>query len=142
LILAAAVVVLALGACTACIGAAVIGNNLELAKAERALYGFPLPRDSAVLNRRAVVALLGNGNHCDYQVKQLVETPLSSADVLDHYRTFDVAVLQSTLDDRPVVILVNKVSGPDDSGINQIEVTLVAHGEILRGLDLFDPRCT
>src|SRR5688500_7730661 len=63
----------------------VLYNNWQLDRFARNLYDYPLPPQTEVVNHQAEVGLMGNGNHCDYVVRQVLLTSLVPEDIEAFY---------------------------------------------------------
>ena len=60
-------------------------NNQQLQQFATHLYNYPLPPHSEVVSQHAEVGLMGNGNHCDFLVRQTIVTELSQAEIEAYY---------------------------------------------------------
>lgn len=61
-------------------------NNEELKSFAKSFYDYPLPKNSQVQQRTSYVTLLGNGNHCDFVVEQVIITDQSELELANYYK--------------------------------------------------------
>jgi len=60
-------------------------NNQKLEWFAEQLYAYPLPPSTEIISRHQEIALLGNGNHCDYVVEQVLATSSDPKGIEQHY---------------------------------------------------------
>ena len=73
------------------IASARLANNWRLDAFAAQLFEFPLPPGATVQSRHAAVGVLtGNGNHCDFVVRQELATELSIDAVRAHYHALEL----------------------------------------------------
>lgn len=60
-------------------------NNQKLEWLAEQLYAYPLPPSTEVISRHQEIALLGNGNHCNYVVEQVLATLSDPKEIEKHY---------------------------------------------------------
>lgn len=60
-------------------------NNQKLEQFAAQLYDYPLPPSTEVISRHQEIALLSNGNHCDYVVEQVLATSSDPKGIEQHY---------------------------------------------------------
>ena len=77
--------VLAVLGCGLAAWAPMLYNNWQLGRFAQNLYDYPLPPQTQVVSRHAEVGLMGNGNHCDYIVRQAMLTSLEPAAIEAYY---------------------------------------------------------
>lgn len=61
-------------------------NNRQLQRFADNLYNYPLPPRTEIIDRQAEVTLRGNGNHCDFVVKQSLASELARQEVETFYQ--------------------------------------------------------
>ncbi|MFB9625467.1 hypothetical protein [Nonomuraea helvata] len=68
-------------------------NDRKLANLEDRFLAYPLPPDTdfADYSAEGSIALRGNGNHCDYQVRIKLSTTLSEEEVVRYYDAAGIA---------------------------------------------------
>src|SRR5688572_28133558 len=60
-------------------------NDWQLQKFASNLFNYPLPPQTEIINRHSEVGLMGNGNHCDFLVTQIMRTRLSESEIEAYY---------------------------------------------------------
>jgi|SRR5579871_350758 len=121
---------------------AMVLNNRLLGQFERALYDYPLPVGSSVVDRHSNFELMGNGEHCDIDVTQILRTPLSRDEVYRYYAAAGlVEALKPTRGGEAVYVQVRDTA-QEVTGERQVIVDLISPGwDRFFSLDTFDPRC-
>jgi hypothetical protein len=75
-----------LACCGLSIGLPIRLNNRSLQSFADNLYNYPLPPKTEVVDRRAEVGLMGNGNHCDFVAEQILVSELSREELEGYYQ--------------------------------------------------------
>ncbi len=60
-------------------------NNWKLRTFAGNLFAYPLPPQTEVVSRYSEVELKGNSNHCDFEARQTMVTPLSEQEIEAYY---------------------------------------------------------
>lgn len=60
-------------------------NNQRLATFASNLYNYPLPAETVVIERRATLGKVGNGNNCWYRAEQSMKSTLSVEEISNYY---------------------------------------------------------
>src|SRR4051794_22402874 len=110
LALGCVIAVLPFVACSAVSLRAVVASNGSLSRTEHIVDRAPLPPGSSVSQGSSLVGLLGNGSHCDIEVRRILITPRSAEAVRAHYEASRVELqLRALRDDRPVDLAVHEL---------------------------------
>lgn len=104
-------------------------DNLRLEWAARALYDYPLPPDTEVLERRS--AVIGETSFCNYQAEIVLATR-HSRDEIEHY--YVTAVVPSALwtYDAQSRVIVHFDDSPMADGRTRLSVTAISGGDCAR----------
>jgi hypothetical protein len=75
--------------------AGTVENNLQLRRFAQVFYDYPLPERTQVISRNAEVGLMGNGNHCDFEVEQVLVSELSREELERYYEDVEFPPVRS-----------------------------------------------
>jgi hypothetical protein len=73
--------------CTLLVWVPQLYNNWQLGRFANNLFEYPLPPDTQIISQYAEVGLFGNGNHCDFEVRQVMITKLSKTEIDAYYNS-------------------------------------------------------
>jgi hypothetical protein len=100
-------------------------NNFYLNKFASNLYSYPLPPQTQFIDSHAEVTLLGNGNHCDFVVKQFLTTQLSRSEVESYYENVRLpAVKKRSQTDEPDLVMISLEFNEQRATDKQLQFTI------------------
>lgn len=81
-------------------------NDYRLRLFAKPLYEYPPPPETQIIERYSQIYRSGNGNHCDYEVGQQMETTLTEEEIRNYYHDVKFPRVNGSKVSGPAIFLI------------------------------------